>query len=402
LSDWLRHHLGRRPHWMNALLLFSAYMAFVYVPWDIFVKPVAVDEEVWFGVIFHGWWAKVLAVPHWLIYAAGTYGFWRMRPWMWPWASVYAAQVAIGMVVWPLLYLESAWRVPMALASGTAFSALAIALWRARPHFRESRASLRARYGDWALVTGASAGIGAAFARAFAREGVNVALVARRGERLRTLAGELEKVSGVATRVVVADLARAEGVRATLDAVADLEIAILVNNAGFGYVGRFERQDAARLEEMVQLHCAAPVALTAALLPGLRERGRGAVIFTGSVSGCQPLPLHALYAATKSFDNALAEALWGELTGTGVDVLAILPGPTETEFQERAHELPHPGETAEQVVETALAALGHQPSVISGWFNWLRANAAMRIPPRSLTVLAAKRVISSWVPGQMR
>jgi uncharacterized protein len=126
------------------------------------------------------------------------------------------------------------------------------------------------------------------------------------------------------------------------------------------------------------------------------------VIFTGSVSGCQPLPLHALYSATKSFDNVLAEALWGELAGTGVDVLAILPGSTETEFQELAHELPHPGETPEQVVETALAALGHQPSVISGWFNWLRANAAMRIPPRSLVVLGTKRVIARWVPDEVR
>jgi uncharacterized protein len=398
LRTWLRHHLSRRPHWMNALMLFSAYMAFVYVPWDLFVKPVAVDEEVWFGVIFHGWWAKVLAVPHWIVYALGTYGFWRMRPWMWPWASVYAAQVAISMVVWPLLYLETAWRLPMALVSGTAFSALAIALWQARPHFRGPRPSLRDRYGEWALVTGASSGIGAAFARALARDGVNLVLVARREERLRAVSDEIEKQHGVAVRTVAADLATREGVRDAVDSVSDLDVAILVNNAGFGYVGRFDQQDATRLEAMVQLHCAAPVALTAALLPKLVERGRGAVLFTGSVSGSQPLPLHALYSATKSFDNFLAEALWGELLGTGVDVLGVLPGSTETEFQEVAEELPHPGETPEQVVETALAALGHQPSVISGWFNWLRANAAVRIPPRSLTVLAAKRVIERWVP----
>jgi len=400
MGEWLRHQLGRRPHWMNALMLFCAYMTFVYVPWDLFVKPVAEDEEVWFGVIFHGIWAKWLAIPHWLVYAAGLVGFWRMSAWMWPWAALYAAQVAIGMVVWPLVYVGGARAVVSALVAGGAFSALTVALWRARDRFRAPRAPLRERYGDWALVTGASAGIGEALARAFAREGVNVALVARREDRLRSLAAELEKSHGVATRSVVADLARPEAVRTALDAVADLEIAILVNNAGFGLPGRFERQSAERLAEMVQLHCAAPVALTAALLPGMRARGRGAVIFTGSVSGCQPLPLHAVYGATKAFDNHLAEALWGELHGTGVDVLALVPGSTETEFQQVAGAVPHPGEPVERVVEAALEALGRHPSVISGWYNWLRANVAQRVPPRSMVTLMAKRVMAKQTPGE--
>ncbi|MGI9431869.1 MAG: hypothetical protein ACR2PQ_06635 [Myxococcota bacterium] len=75
MGDWFRHHLAARPWWMNAMMLFSAYMAFVYVPWDLLVKPAALDEEVWFGIRFHGTWAKILAVPHWAIYAAGAYGF---------------------------------------------------------------------------------------------------------------------------------------------------------------------------------------------------------------------------------------------------------------------------------------------------------------------------------------
>jgi short-subunit dehydrogenase len=149
---------------------------------------------------------------------------------------------------------------------------------------------------------------------------------------------------------------------------------------------------------MVQVNCVAPVVLARALIPPMIERGRGAVVFTGSVAGCQPLPLHALYAATKSFDNLLGEALWAEYRGTGVDCLALLPGPTETEFQALAGELPHPGEPPEQVVATALDALGRQPSVISGWLNWLRANAAMRLAPRTLLALAAKRVFSAMVP----
>ena len=118
------------------------------------------------------------------------------------------------------------------------------------------------------------------------------------------------------------------------------------------------------------------------------------MIFTGSTAGWQPLPLHALYAATKSFDNLLAEGLWGELRGSGVDVLALEPGPTETEFQEAAGELAHAGEPADKVVRVALRALGQQPSVVSGVFNWLRANVAMRLMPRSLLALVAKQVMA--------
>jgi hypothetical protein len=186
-------------------------------------------------------------------------------------------------------------------------------------------------------------------------------------------------------------------VRALLAAAADLEIAMLVNNAGVGYVGRFHEQQPARLAAMVQLNCAAPVSLTAALLPKMVQRGRGAVIFTGSVSGSQPLPLHSLYSATKVFDNFLGEALWGELQGTGVDVLSLLPGSTDTEFAAAADELPHGGASAADVVADALDALGQQPSVINGWFNWLRANAGVRLLPRSILTLLAKRVISQWV-----
>jgi short-subunit dehydrogenase len=186
-------------------------------------------------------------------------------------------------------------------------------------------------------------------------------------------------------------------VRALLAAVADLDVAILINNAGAGYVGRFHEQDPARLAAMVQLNCAAPVALSAALLPKLVARKRGALIFTGSVSGSQPLPLHALYSATKVFDNFLGEALWGELQGSGVDVLSLLPGSTETEFAVAAEEVPHGGARASDVVADALAALGHQPSVVNGWFNWARANLGMRLLPRSLLTLVAKSVIEKWV-----
>jgi hypothetical protein len=421
MRDWLRRQLGRRPWWMNLLLFFCAYMAFIYVPWDLMMKPTRFDEEVWFGVRFHGAAAKWLELPHWFVYGAGTYGFWRMRRWMWPWAALYTAQVALSFFLFPILYGVGrgsrrsafdliardgfgAWlaslewpAIAAAIVGGGAFALLARALWRARDRFQPRERSLRERYGEWALVTGASSGIGAEFARALAQGGVSLVLAARRADRLEALAKELREKPGVQVRCVPCDLASEAGVRALLAAVTDLDVALLVNNAGVGYVGRFHEQDPARLAAMVQLNCAAPVALTAALLPKMVERRRGAVIFTGSVSGSQPLPLHALYSATKVFDNFLGESLWGELQGTGVDVLSLLPGSTETEFAAAADELPHAGASAADVVADALDALGQQPSVINGWFNWLRANAGMRLLPRSVLALLAKGVISKWV-----
>lgn len=402
MTRWLRMVLARRPVWMNALLAFSAWMAFVYVPWDLLVKPVALDEEVWFGIVLRGWAAKATEPLHLAIYAAGAYGFWFMRPWMWPWAAVYAGQVTIAMVVWPLLHVGGAGGALSALAGGAVFAALTRALWRARPHFERPRPRLRECYGEWGLVTGASAGIGEAFARALAREGVSVVLSARREERLRALAAELEKRHGVATRVVAADLAAPDGADRLVAAVSDLEIAVLVNNAGFGYAGRFDGQDPARLREMVRVNCTAPLVLTAALLPGMRARGRGAVLFTGSQAAKQPLPLHAVYAATKAFDAFLGEALWAELVGSGVDVLVVEPGSTETEFQQVAGETPHAGQSPEEVVAVALERLGWQPSVATRWSHWLRGNAAMRLLPRSLLALAARDVMAAQTPPERR
>ncbi len=402
MGEWLRNHMSRRPIWMNALLVFCAYMALIYLPWDIFIKPVERDVEVWFGFSFTGWAAKILAFPHWGIYAAGMIGFWGMRSWMWPWASIYVAQVALGMAVWPILERGGPVGWIIGIVAGLVFAIPAVALWRARERFRVPPESLRQRYGEWALVTGASSGIGAAFARALARDGVSCVLTARREDRLRSLADELEKSHQVATRVVAVDLAARPGAERLAEAVSDLEIAILVNNAGFGSAGRFGTQDREGMRAMVEVNCTAPTVLTSILLPGMQARGRGAVIIVGSIAGSQPLPLHALYSGTKAFANLLGEALWAELQGSGVDCLAVLPGTTETEFQAVSGELPHAGESAEVVVARSLDALGRKPSLIPGVFNWLRGNAALRLLPRSLLALAARIVMSHRIPQERR
>ena len=125
----LRENLRLRPHWMNALMLFCAYMTFVYLPWDVLLKPLAEDQEVWFGLMFTGWAAKLGGVLHWLVYGAGFWGFWKMRPWMFPWAALYTAQIALGMLVWSFLD-ERGGGIVSGLVVATVFLALAVALWR--------------------------------------------------------------------------------------------------------------------------------------------------------------------------------------------------------------------------------------------------------------------------------
>jgi hypothetical protein len=130
--DW-RGELRRRPWWMNLIFGFCVYMTFIYLPFDLFVKPVAVDDEVWFGVLVHGWTAKLTEPLHWAIYAALAYGFWKMRGWMWPWAAIYVAQVSVGMLVWSLR--DPRGNVVLGCIAAAVFLVPTIALWRARSHF---------------------------------------------------------------------------------------------------------------------------------------------------------------------------------------------------------------------------------------------------------------------------
>ena len=122
---------------MLPIWLFCLYMTFLYVPWDIFIKPVAQDAEVFFGYMFEGWWAKATALIHWLIYGLGAYGFWKMKRWMHPWASLYVVQIAISMVVWVVLYRDSE-NLLATMAFSAVWVLLAVALWRSRHRFDQA------------------------------------------------------------------------------------------------------------------------------------------------------------------------------------------------------------------------------------------------------------------------
>src|SRR3954468_23947436 len=190
--------------------------------------------------------------------------------------------------------------------------------------------------GSTVLVTGASSGIGAELARGLAQRGHGVTLVARREDRLRQLADELRAQHGVRCEVVAADLVSEDERDQLAEAVQalGLTVEILVNNAGFGIYEPFARSDRQRELQQVRLLVEAVVDLDARYVPGMVERGRGAVINLSSTAGFQPLPGNGTYSAAKSFVLLHTEALHDELRGTGVTATAVAPGPVTTEFQE--------------------------------------------------------------------
>jgi uncharacterized protein len=196
----------------------------------------------------------------------------------------------------------------------------------------------KAWQGKWALVTGASAGIGEAFVVELAAAGVNVVLTARRKERLETIAARLVGEYKIQVRIIVADLEDPEApnkIYAETEA-AGLTIDVLVNNAGFGYYGEFGKGEPARQAAMVQVNCTAVVALTNLFLPGMMERRRGDILIVASTASYQPVAYLGTYAATKVFDRFLAEAIAEEVKKYGIHVSALCPGPTESEFGEVA------------------------------------------------------------------
>ena len=192
-------------------------------------------------------------------------------------------------------------------------------------------AVLREKYGPWALVTGASSGIGEQFARQLARAGFNLLLVARREDRLRDLRAELGPRRRREIEPLVADLADPEAVDRIVAGTAGRDLGLLVSNAGFGLKGAFESHGRARLEAMLNVNARAPLLLVHALLPRLRTRPTGGIILTGSQEGEAPFPWSSAYAATKAFVHSLGMGLHGELAGTGIDVLVLAPGATDTE-----------------------------------------------------------------------
>jgi short-subunit dehydrogenase len=225
------------------------------------------------------------------------------------------------------------------------------------------------RYGPWAVVTGASDGIGRAVAHQLARLGLSLVLVARREDRLQALAQDL-RAHGVEVVVVPLDLAAREATSALAHATEGLDVGLFVAAAGFGTSGAFLSQ---RLEDesaMVDVNCRAVLEQAHVFAPRLAQRGRGGIVLFGSLVGFQGVPRAAAYAATKAFVQSLAEGLALELGPRGVDVLSSAPGPVATGFAARAGMQMDRTVTPDAVARGTLAALGRRTTVRPGFWSW--------------------------------
>lgn len=239
------------------------------------------------------------------------------------------------------------------------------------------------RYGPLALVAGASEGIGAAFARELAVRGLDLVLVARRREPLAALAADLPTRSVIVT----ADLGTSDGLDAVFAATEGREVGLVVANAAHAPVGPFVGTTTTDLERMLAVNCLAPLRLARHYLPGMVARGRGGLIVMSSLTGLQGSPGVATYAATKAFGAVLAEGLWAEVRGQGVDVVACVAGAVATPGLARAIRRQAPGTVApEVVVEATLRALGRRPRVVPGALMNASAQLMTRLLPRRTAI----------------
>ncbi len=258
------------------------------------------------------------------------------------------------------------------------------------------------------LITGASSGIGEAFARKLAALGHNLLLVSRSEDKLINLCNELGRTNSIQAQYFAIDLSLPDSPARLFDETRkrDLQIDFLINNAGFGSMGDFARLDRERELNMIDLNVRSLADLTHLFLQPMRERKGGTILNVASTAAFQPVPYMTTYAATKAFVLSFSEALWEENRSYGIQVMALCPGVTETHFFEAANMGQRPparvAQTPDQVVDTALRALkrgkGH---VISGWANFLTTETE-RLVPRSLIVRAIGSVMRGATGKQER
>ncbi|MCU1265954.1 MAG: hypothetical protein JWM21_2272 [Acidobacteria bacterium] len=248
------------------------------------------------------------------------------------------------------------------------------------------------------LITGASSGIGEAFARKLAAQGRNVLVVARSEDKLITLCNELGRMNSIRAQHIALDLSLPESPALLFEETRKrgLLVDLLINNAGFGAFGDFTKIDLQRQLNMIDLNIKALVELSYRFLAPMRERKQGAIINVASTAAFQPVPFMNTYAATKAFVLSFSEALWEENRTFGVTVMGLCPGVTETNFFEAAHGSKPPArssQTPEEVVDTAMSGLAHrQSSIVSGWTNFFMVEAE-RFVPRSVVVRMAGRMM---------
>jgi len=239
---------------------------------------------------------------------------------------------------------------------------------------------LRARYGTWAVVTGASDGIGRDFAVRLAEAGFHLVLVARRRVLLDALAREVLEAHGVQSVVCAADLSDAKSVDELIAKTRELDVGLLVASAGFGTSGPFVQSSLAEELGMIDVNCRAVAALSHVYAQRFVARGRGGLVLMSSLVAFQGVPRAANYAATKAYVQSLAEALLLELSPAGVDVVASAPGPIRSGFGARASMTMGLAQTPRDVAAATLHALGRRGTVRPGWLSKFLEAALMFMP----------------------
>jgi hypothetical protein len=257
----------------------------------------------------------------------------------------------------------------------------------------------RSKYGPWALVTGASDGIGREFARELAQRGINVILVARRRPLLQQLAEELTRQHGIETQVIDADLTHDADVERVIAATKDIEVGLLVASAGFGTSGAFIASNLEQELNMLTVNCRAVLIMTHHYGQVFARRKRGGIVLLGSLVGFQGVPNAAHYAATKAYIQSLAEGLHVELSPQGVDVLAVAPGPIDSGFASRANMQMQLSAKPDTVAAEALAALGRHTTVRPGRISKL-LELALTLLPRSRRVHMMGRIMGDMTRHQ--
>ena len=254
-----------------------------------------------------------------------------------------------------------------------------------------------------ALITGASAGLGATFAQELAKRQTDLVLVARSHNKLQQLAQDLQATHGIQVEVIAQDLTAPDAAPKVFETVNqnNITIDLLVNNAGFGDYSAFSQTSRHKQLEMIQLNILALVDLTHHFLPPMQQRGSGSIINVSSIAGFQPLPYLSIYAATKAFILSFSEALWAENQHTGVKVIAACPGPTETNFFTTAnfeHYAPdslkqQQTDSPEMVVQEIIKALdSNDCTVVTGrWQNHLIVNLPRFLPRKTLVQIVEKQ-----------
>ena len=252
----------------------------------------------------------------------------------------------------------------------------------------------KARYGTWALIAGASEGLGVAFAERLTARGMNILLIARRGELMERVAEKLRRSHGVEVRCLVQDLAAADLAGALREATSSIDLGVMIYNAAYVPMGSFIDADDEDLRQLMQVNTHGLMASVRTLVPGMRERRRGGVILVSSLAGLQGFPGIAGYSATKAFINNLAEALWYELKAHGIDVMACIAGAMPTPGYTRVFKDPAPGAMdAEDAAERTLRALGKGPRFIPGVINNLIAHTTPHLVPRKRLIPLLARTL---------